>query len=311
MDIGQSLENIYKNLCANNEKLFLNICSEKDELHALSNVPELYELVGRSNILNMMNADLNIPGCLRVFSIYSSQVEKKNEYLGQMIPAMFTRLMTQGEGYIQGRLYPAGALMEFNVKGLAQVFEEVKKIEAPKPVPKIEEIEKVEDVNVVTVAPRPLEKPKPAPKKVVAKKAPPRPKVIPKSSFLTAVEFRDKYDLERVKVDMFKFKYDYIFTQERSKRLESSLKLFMQRTAIEEMKKLDGLGETKAPVPLVFIKFMIDKEKHQGLFNLVNVLGSEFYVHNSIDKNVKEIDYVQLMNDDTTNNRWQLVILKK
>lgn len=304
---GTPLETTFKNLCRYNEELFLNVCSEKDELHALSYIPEMYELIGRSNILNLLDSSLNSQGCLRIFSLYSAQVEKKNDYLSSIVPALFAQLESE-DGYIQGRLFPAGALMEFNIKGLAQVFEEVKKIESPEPVPKAEEIKKVEDVTVVVAKPKPEVK-KAEPPKVLAKKE--KPKTIPKSAFLVAVEFRNKYDLERVKVDMFKFKYDYVFTLERTKKLDQSLQPFLQRAAIEEMKRLDGLGEKKAPVPLIFLKFMIDKGKHQGLFNLTNIIGSEFYVINTIDNNIKEVDFVQLQNDETTNHKWQLVILKK
>ena len=54
-----------------------------------------------------------------------------------------------------------------------------------------------------------------------------------------------------------------IFLLERSRKLNKSLEGFMRRKAMVEMKKLDDLGSKQAPVPLIFLKFMIDKQKHQ------------------------------------------------
>ena len=78
------------------------------------------------------------------------------------------------------------------------------------------------------------------------------------------------------------------------------------------MKKFDKLGSRKAPVPLSFLKFLILNEKHQGLFNIVLVLGEQFYVTNNIDKNISrnESELVKLKNDAETNFKWQIYIIK-
>ena len=75
------------------------------------------------------------------------------------------------------------------------------------------------------------------------------------------------------------------------------------------MKKFDLLGERGAPMRLLFLKYLIDNDYHQGLYNILAVIGDTFYVRNDIDK--EEIPYlVKLKNDVSTNNRWQFFIMR-
>ena len=76
------------------------------------------------------------------------------------------------------------------------------------------------------------------------------------------------------------------------------------------MLMFDKLGSRHRPVRLMFLKFLIDQEKHSGLWNVKSVLGSEFYVVNDIDKVAGSVA-VNLNNDTSTNNEWQLTLLSE
>jgi hypothetical protein len=118
-------------------------------------------------------------------------------------------------------------------------------------------------------------------------------------------------NLDRVDVDMLKFRYDYVFSMAELQLLSDSLKDYVARGALEEMRAWDKLGEKEAPVPLTFLKYLIDSENHQGLFNVTGVLGDKFWVINDIDK-LKNLnsEYIELKNDASTGNSWQLFVLR-
>ena len=56
---------------------------------------------------------------------------------------------------------------------------------------------------------------------------------------------------------------------------------------------------------------MIDLQQHNGLWNIISVLGERFYVSNEIDASFKpKPEYVQLMNNEQTGRQWQLYIIR-
>jgi hypothetical protein len=128
-----------------------------------------------------------------------------------------------------------------------------------------------------------------------------------KSHFLQAAELREEYSLLSTDVDMDKFKFDYVFTPKMKSILESKLQRFTEVAGLEEMKEYDSLGTPKGPVPLRFIKYLIDTENHQGLYNMIRVLGEEFYIMNDIDDKrfVSSPNKIMLKNDDYTGYQWQ------
>jgi hypothetical protein len=73
----------------------------------------------------------------------------------------------------------------------------------------------------------------------------------------------------------------------------------------------DKLGTKEAPVPILFIKYMIDMEEHQGMWNLISVMGDRFYVSNEIDTTYNPTpEFIQLLNNSSTGGTWQIFILK-
>lgn len=68
-----------------------------------------------------------------------------------------------------------------------------------------------------------------------------------------------------------------------------------------------------AQVQLPFIKYLIENDKHQGLFNLIDVIGDQFYVRNNIDDEsiANENDFVRLeFRGDAATAFWQLSIVR-
>jgi Ca2+/Na+ antiporter len=94
--------------------------------------------------------------------------------------------------------------------------------------------------------------------------------------------FRSR-EADRVEVDMLKLRYDYIFSLNMINTLSVLLKIFMTRDGLVEMLNYDKLGTKEGPGPLLFLKYMIDMQDQQGLWNLVSVVGERFYVSNEVD----------------------------
>ena len=299
----------FKDVCEDNQKLMTLLCSEEDHVFGLSRHLEAYSLLSRSNIINGMNKKSEAQGCLRRFSEVMSSKEVSYKALNDLFPSIQSFLTTKYEDrFPQGRVFFYGAAKEFEAKGLKSVF--VK----PQPL-KIEKI--VKEAPVEEIKPLP-EKPKNP--EVVAIPEPPKPelkkeivevKAVPKSAFLQAAEVRAQSDLRQVDVDMTKLKYDYVFTLNTINTLSPRLKTFMKREALYEMMNFDKLGTKEGAVPLLFIKYMIDMEEHQGLWNVISVVGDKFFVSNEIDSTyTTNPEFIQLLNNDATNRQWQIVILK-
>jgi hypothetical protein len=134
------------------------------------------------------------------------------------------------------------------------------------------------------------------------------PPVLLLSEFEAAVKKRDDEHLAKVELNMEKFQTDYEFTTKMISDLALPLRKFQARNVLHSMKTVDKLGTKEVPVSIKFIKFFIDTENHQGLYNIISELGNSFYVENDL-KNQKVPVLVELNNDSSTKNKWQLSIL--
>lgn len=306
---AEDLDKTFKKVCEEDESLMTLICSEMDDIYGLSDNPDAYNLLGLSNIINTYNKQGEALGCLRRFSVVMDHKAVKYPVLNHLFPVLRTHLQHQyQERFLQGRVFFYGSGKEFEEKGLSNLYV----MEQPL---KIAQLDAVDEV-VPVVVPKQIEAPKVETKaakvEVVAKKKElvEIPKVM-KSAFLQAAEIRKVQNLERVDVDMLKLKYDYVFTLNMINNLSIKLKNFMTREALGEMMTYDKLGTKEGPVPLLFLKFMIDMQEHTGLYNLVTILGDEFYVSNEIDAEFKtEPERIKLLNNETTGRQWQIYILR-
>lgn len=303
------LEEVFGQACEQNAQIMDLICSEDDQIMGMSSQRDAYYLLGQSNIINTYNKKGEAMGCLRRFSEVLAHKEVSYPGLKNLfLPLNSTLRAAHRERFLQGRVFFFGAGKEFEEKGLTDLYVE----EQPLVIAPVEEKRAVvvkkkdEPVAVAKVDPVPEKKVEPVKAPSIVEIREPQ-----KSAFLQAAELREQGNLPRVDVDMVKLKYDYVFSLSMMNNLSKRLRTFMKREALIEMMKFDKLGTTEGPVPLLFLKFMIDMDEHQGLWNLVSVVGERFYVSNEIDEGFKpKPELVQLVNDDSTGHRWQLVILR-
>lgn len=307
----KNLKKSLNQVCKEDQDLIVKICSEEDRLFGLSHSIHAYNIIKNSDALFAVNENGFAKGCLRRFSIQNKDLENKNAVLKAIFPITYDYLSKNyDDRFIQGQLYPLGSLKLFLDQGLASFLEKEEK--------KVENKDKVVKEKIARklppLAPEPL-KPFLKPKKIVKKKKKKKEVVkkeeVVKSHFLKAVELGQEYSLFSVDVEMDKFQFDYVFTPKMIKTLESGLKKFTTIDGLKEMQEYDYLGTPKGPVPLRFIKYLIDTENHTGIYNMISVLGEEFYVMNDIDDKrfVKKPNKIMLKNDNYTSYQWQIYIL--
>lgn len=305
------LSDRFKKVCEADQKVMSLICSENDEIFGLSQSTDAYYLLGLSNIINTYNKQGEAMGCLRRFSEVMSHKEVRYDVLKQLFPSLQTYLRSRyQERFLQGRVFFFGSGKEFEIKGLKDLYVKDQPL-------KIEKAP-VEVKEVVVATPKKVEI-KPEVKPVVVAKVEEAPKKEPvkeikkpmKSAFLQAAEIRAQGNLDMVEVDMLKLKYDYVFSLNMINNLSERLKTFMTREALREMTQYDKLGTKEGPVPLLFLKYMIDMQEHHGLWNIISVMGDKFYVSNEIDAPFNPgPEFIQLVNNESTGRQWQFYILK-
>lgn len=297
-------------VCQKDANLIQKICSEKDRLYGMTSTIYAYQAIKDSDALLAVNANGYAKGCLRRFAIQNKSHEDSIPVLSKLIPVTSEYLKNNFDArFAGGQLFPVGSLKLFRDQGLDNLLVKQEKKKEEKKVAKVEK-----KVELPPLAPEPLKqffKKKKKPKKVVAKKVEKKKKEVVKSQFLKAVETQRQYSLEGVFVEMDKFKFDYVFTPKMTKILDERLPKYIAKRGLEEMKEFDGLGVEKG-VPLRFIKYLIDTKNHDGLYNIIQVLGEQFYVQNDIDdkKFVKAPTKISLINDEYTNYEWQIQVLK-
>lgn len=299
---------LVSSICQNDLSQFQRICSEVDRGFGVSSIPELFNAVSHSNAIRNIDQTGHAQGCVKR---YISQ-NKVNEESRINFKNSFSLLYEEKseDKDLQGRLFSIGAMREFTEKGISDLFSKKPKSVAKKV--KKKKNNRVQNPPQFEIIELPkfvkIKKPKKIKKKTKPlKKAEP---VFSGSSFLKAVLFREKFKLERLNLDMSKFRYDYLFTVSRARSLAPVVERFGKYKVLEQMKKSDALGSSKAPIPLIYIKFLIEESLDQLLFNITNVIGNEFYIINDIDENIKSPTRISLLNNRSTYYKWQIVILE-
>ncbi|MBI2520523.1 MAG: hypothetical protein HYV97_08895 [Bdellovibrio sp.] len=275
------------------------ICSGKDLLYGMSSVKEARLLIERSHAFAQVNKTGYGAGCLRRFVDLFQRLEKPIFYFPDLFPAVMSTLVREDAPYLQGKLFLLGSLQEFEQKGLAGLLYQDQATPTPVPTPVAKK---------VTIIPKSTPTPTPTP--AVAVIPTPTPKPVPKvAQFELAVRERIQFDSEKVPVNMVLMRTDYPFSDKMIVALSEPIKNFQTRKAIRDMKELDHLGSREEPVHLMFLKFLIDNDYHQGLFNFQAEIGNKFWVINDFEKNVAP-QWIELINDSSTQSRWQIYILK-
>ncbi|MCK5883142.1 MAG: hypothetical protein KAG61_05595 [Bacteriovoracaceae bacterium] len=297
------LKRTFDQICREEKKVIKHLCSEVDAHYGFTDAGIFTYLLQRANTVSVINDGGHGRACLKRFSQINSSKEKKIPYLQHLSEDLYRKIKKSDVRYKQGNIFIAGALKEFDDKGLDDfIFVAKKEVVKPKPAP------------IVVVVPKPIPKPKPLPAIVVAPIPKPRPKPIPKPILIkkvTQFEIARKglfaSDKQKRSVDMKKFKADFEFSEVMSNALKGPLTDFQSRQGLADMKKWDKLGSKIEPVRLIFLKFLIDNKLHTGLYNITAVLGNHFYVVNDIDA-IKGPVHTELENNESTNYQWALTI---
>lgn len=295
-------------ICQREKDLFLSLCSERDQLYGASRISEVYPLLISSNGLRGINKDKKAPGCVKRFIQQNKNLEREVPFLDDLFSILYDYNISNRSKNPQGRLFTIGAAKEFMDKGLKEVF----KKQAQPPVKKKETkvVSRISNPEFKQIILPEFKKVK---KKRLKRKQVPKAKATPtvrKTSFLISCEIRQESDLESIDIDMDKFKRDYVFTLSEKKKILPVVKRYSSVTALKSMKSLDKLGTKQAPMPLKFLKFLIDENLNQNLFNMNLVLGEKIYVINDIDKNIKTPNLIKLHFQISGNSGWQMSVLK-
>ncbi|OFZ14829.1 MAG: hypothetical protein A2X86_19470 [Bdellovibrionales bacterium GWA2_49_15] len=275
------------------------ICNGHDYLYGMSSVKEARLLIERSHAFAQVNKTGHGAGCLRRFVELFQRLEKPVNYFSDLFPSVMSNLVREDAPYLQGKLFLLGSLQEFEEKGLTGLWYPEQATPTPTATPAAK--------KVVVV---PKSTPTPTPVAVVEIRPTPTPTPVPKvPQFELAVRERIQYDSEKVPVNMALMRADYPFSDKMIVAISEPIKNFQTRKAIRDMKELDHLGSKEEPVHLMFLKFLIDNDYHQGLFNFQAEVGHKFWVINDFEKGVVP-QWIELTNDSSTQSRWQIYILK-
>lgn len=292
--------------CDQDRGLIQSICSESDSLFGVSEQKLMIDLLLKSNIMNILNDGGYGKSCIERYVNLFRHREQSYPALVNSVPLIYSKLQSNQVPYLQGSLFVPGALKEFDLRGLDNFLFVEKRVAEPEEVkPEI-----AKEPPVVTVAPpveKVIEEP-PAPPVVVVVPEP-IPEVVKRSAFAKAYDKLMESQSTKVAVDMRTFKDDFLFTDKMKMALAEPLKDYQTREALNDMFTYDLLGTKVEPFRLMFLKFLIDSDMHQGLFNIVSVIGNQFYVLNDIDQEGQAVA-VEIANDKNTNFRWQITLLK-
>ena len=303
------MTNVMNGVCQEEQKQLLSLCSEEDRLFGASMIPEIQSLIARSNGIRGIDEDSKARGCLRRFVVQNKAKESPSKSLNGIFGVLYDYNLSIKPTMPNGRLFSIGAMKEFTDKGLKEVFSPPKmKVEKEKP-KSIEKKVTLSNPEFEKIVLPELPKKKVKKKEKVVKKVDAKPLPF-KSTFLVSCEFRRNFNLSQVDIDMDKFYFDYVFKLSEKNKLKPMIERYSAVNALRAMKAKDALGTKKSPIPLKFIKFLVDNNMNQRLFNIIITVGEEFYVFNDIDTNIKNVEKIILKNDVSTNFKWQISIIE-
>lgn len=297
----EGVRDILVSSCQEDRELIQTICSEQDSLYGVSYVGELRELIEQSHVMAILNRGGHGKGCLERYVRVFKRNEQSYPFLSPLVPRVRDHLKEREASYAQGALFLPGALQEFDSRGLDN-FLFVDTTPEPEPQPVVVEEPVVEPEPVVVV-----EEPVAPPVPVII--ADPLPEPPPRTAFAHAYDRLVERNRDRVIVNMEQFKDDFVFTERMISALKGPLEDYQTREALEDMLQYDLLGTKVEPMRLMFLKFLIDNQMHQGLYNIMSVIGSQFYVLNDIDGEGGPVA-VEINNNAQTNHRWEITLLR-
>jgi len=114
---------------------------------------------------------------------------------------------------------------------------------------------------------------------------------------------------EKVAIDMEKLDNDFEFSAEQIIENEKIYQKFNTQKVIKSMFENEDFGKKNAPLKLSHLKFLIDTENHQALYNIIHILGDHFYVINDFEK-IKEPVLLEMINKAKKERSWFFNLIK-
>lgn len=272
-----------------------NLCNERDTYYGLSHFSKLHDYIVKSSAFKIANETGSGVACMERFMKLNKGMEAIEEPAEAILKLNFDKFAE-----MSGRIFWYGALKEFDELGvtLVEVEPEVK-VEKPVVVAKVEPVTpKVVEKKVVKKVYKKVAVVKK--KKVIKKKGP--------SAFEKALASFDTTK-KVTDIDMNHLKSDYKYSKKVLKMLNGPLRPYQTRKALTDMKKVDKLGSLNKPLSFLFLRYMIDYNLHQGLYNIKGILGDEFYVINDVERKRRPV-LLRLENNESTKFKWKLWIKK-
>ncbi|MBF0365119.1 MAG: hypothetical protein HQK50_06080 [Oligoflexia bacterium] len=309
----KNLPQLFNNLCKEDLQKLLQICSEEDQLYGVSDAPLLSELLYLSNTFALVNAEGNGRGCLERFVKLFHPKEEKfsslNELFSEVAYKMKSMVGDEDEEvrYLQGRIFLAGALKEFDERGLSSFLYTL-----PTPTPTLAHPTPKAKLVVAVVAlptPLPTQARPPSPIPTPTPTALPSPKLL-LSAFEGAYAYLAASSENAVSVNMRRFRSEHTFAPTILKQLLPAMEPYKSQEALREMCRLDHIGTAENPLALSFVKLLLDQNEHHALFNLTTVLGESFYVENDLENLGPKVRAVLIrLSNRSDNGEWEIFIV--
>lgn len=299
---------LIKKLKENIQKISREIkdsCETNLPLQKLSQKKILLSLIYDSPALNIFENDSLKNTCLQKLNEREFQSQGKGELESVLSQILSFKQVNRYSDIVGnnplGNLFNFGALRYFDNLGLGDlIFEEVKVASIKKPIEIKQIIKVIKKKKISKNIIKKIKKIEQKTKKIEAKKYE-----------LSAIEKAVLYfqvKNKSINVDMDKFSLDYPKMKKEFIKIQKPLKKFQTRKSLNIMKRIDKLGEKRQPFPLKFLKFLIDFDFHQGLYNILAEIGDEFYLLNDVEGK-KTPFRIQLKNDESTNYKWNIKVI--
>jgi hypothetical protein len=280
-----SLKEDLNRICLEERKLFLEICSEKDQLFTLSKMEFLTEELFKIPKIQALAENDFLLGCFEQFRFLTNSREKYREFLPEILSHVIGDMKkTSNQRFNWGRLFSIDILDE----SLQIKFTSTPLSPSPSPSPSLS------PSPIPTEAPKIIQKlvetppsptPSPTPILIPTLIPTPLPTTPPRvaSAFESALEKMEDQKQDLVSLDLEKLVSENPFNERQIANISPLINPYRSQSALLEMKTKDKLGQSVRPVPLSFIKLLFTTKDYQTLFNIIKVLGEKFYIINDLD----------------------------
>lgn len=271
----------------------LSLCSENDKYMAASGIREIKNEILKASAFKIINKNGKGEACFNRYYDESKELEKIDSKSSTIIKAAL-------KSDDDLKVFWFGSLREFDEKGVTLIEQKAEPVQTVAKVEKkVEAPVKTVDIKSIKIIRRPKIEPvkKPEPKKVVVL-----------SAFEKAIGEYQKSKQNSL-VDMDEFKRGYKFSKKTLEKFNGNLRSYQTRKQLAKMKRVDDVGSPEAPMSLTFIKYLIDYNLHQGLYNMTGILGKEFYVINDLEGKSYPVQII-LDNNKETKFKWKIWVTK-